>query len=226
MANITAHWVSVRNDAEDMYHCYRRQGAKRTNLSKLQAGQLFADLRCIHLQLQTGNATETSYPVVEEMHEPENSVCFCITDRPPPSCALTPNIQTRLFVTSLACDKPGSGVPATRSKASMHRPTPQHEGTSDRRGRTSSQLSFTCSMMKEILVTRKSLTFAKIQYRKLSAASPLDIPTMTEDIVIIWNSKTSYLSSSTAWTAHASQTATSNCGAPCRTPDEHKSTQF
>jgi hypothetical protein len=25
MANITAHWVSVRNDAEDMYHCYSEQ---------------------------------------------------------------------------------------------------------------------------------------------------------------------------------------------------------
>lgn len=181
---------------------------------------------CIHLQLHTAKATETSYPVVEEMHEPENSVCFRITDRPTPSCALTPNIQTGLFVTSLACDKPGSGVPATRSRASMNRPTPQHEGASDHRGRTLSQLSFTCSMMKRISVTCKSLTFARFQYRKLSAASPLDVPTTTEDIVTIRSSKTTCFSSSTAWTAHASQTATSNRGAPCRTPEEHKSTHF
>jgi hypothetical protein len=82
------------------------------------------------LQLQAGNATETSYPLVEGMHEPENSVCFCITDRPTPPCTLTPNIQTGLFVTPLACDKPGSEIPATRSKDSMHRPTPQHKGAS------------------------------------------------------------------------------------------------
>jgi hypothetical protein len=57
-------------------------------------------------------ATETSWPVVEGMHEPENSVCFRVTDRPSPPCALTPNIQTGLFVTSLAYDKPGSAVPS------------------------------------------------------------------------------------------------------------------